>query len=338
MAGHQQGFTRASSLGPIADFVDHQGGSIARVLGDVGLPFAVLESPDMPIPLTEQFNLLGRAARETGDPHFGARLGQNVRIERLSAFGKWVSEADDVAGAIDRSNRGLNAYLQTATVLTLEHHGDTARWSIEFLDPGDEGRYQNELLGLSYLIDVVRSFAGRSWTPDVVHTTKTKKAETSSLEQVFKANVNAGNIVPTIEFPRAALAIDRLPAQKLPSPPDKRLLNAEPNVPSQHDDYAAVVAVASLALLDGYPRIDWVASKLGIARRSLQRRLDAHGKTFRQLVDELLLDQSRALLTGRAESITDIALRLGYSDLAHFTRAFRRWTGQSPSDYRRKKR
>ena len=336
VASHQPGFTRASALGPIADFVDHQGGSITRVLNDVDMPFELLESPDMPVPLTEQFRLLERAARETGDPHFGARLGRLVRIENLSAFGKWVSEADDVADAIDRSNRGLNVFLQTGTVLKLERHGEIARWSIEFLDPGADGRYQNELLGLSYLIDVVRCFTGRSWAPDLLYTTTTAKPQTGSLEQVFEANVSTGNAVPCIEFPASVLSANRARPQ-IPSDAADPRLTSEPAVPGQDDGYAAIAAVTSLALLEGYPRIDWVASKLGITRRSLQRRLRDHGTTFTQLLDQQLLDHSNRLLAGRSSSITEIALRLGYSDPAHFSRAYKRWTGRPPSVYRRER-
>ena len=169
MSRRQSGFTRASSLGPIADVLGRQGGSILRVLKDVDLPVALLEAPEMLVPLREQFRLLERAARTTGDPEFGARLGRDVRIKKLSAFGKWVSEADDLNGAIDRSKRGLNRMLQSSTELTLTFVGATAQWSIEFLDPECEGRYHNELLGLGYMIDAVRVYAGRDWARVAQH-------------------------------------------------------------------------------------------------------------------------------------------------------------------------
>jgi hypothetical protein len=119
MAQRQSGFTRASSLGPISEVIEWQGGSIARVLKAVDLPFALLERHEILVPLREQFRLLERAARDTGDPHFGARLGQNVRVQNLHAFGKWVSEAESVDDAIGRAMHGLNSMLQTSTVLAL---------------------------------------------------------------------------------------------------------------------------------------------------------------------------------------------------------------------------
>ena len=333
MSGRQAGFTRASALGPIADFLDRQGGSITRVMNDVDLPLAILDNPDTPVPLKEQFRLLERAARDTGDPYFGARLGQNVRIKELSAFGKWVSEAETTAGAIDRSNRGLNLFLQTGTVLKLEEDGSRARWSIEFLDPGLEGRYHNELLGLSYLIDVVRCFAGRTWTPDVVCTTADRNGESGSLDLLFNADTMSGHHVPTIEFDANVLAFGRFDAAAELVGGSGRL-DAEPAVPPADDDHGAILAVTSLALLESYPRIDWVASKLGMTRRSLQRRLSERGTTFSRLLDDMLRDRARTLLAVPCVPITDIAMRLGYTDTAHFSRAFRRWTGMSPSSYR----
>jgi hypothetical protein len=168
LAPHLSGFTRASSLGPIADFMDRQGGSVARVLRDVDLPFAHPEQPEIVIPLREHFRFLERAARRTGDAYFGARLGQVVRIKELSAFGAWVCAAETLLHAIERAHAGLNIMLQTSTVLTLERRGPTARWSIEFLEPETDGRHHNELLGISYLIDTVRTYAGRRRRPHVV--------------------------------------------------------------------------------------------------------------------------------------------------------------------------
>ncbi|MGH6675101.1 MAG: helix-turn-helix transcriptional regulator, partial [Xanthobacteraceae bacterium] len=66
----------------------------------------------------------------------------------------------------------------------------------------------------------------------------------------------------------------------------------------------------------------------------LQRLLSDHGATFNQLVGETLLRRAKVLLDDGATPITEIALELGYRDPAHFTRAFRRWMGVSPSAYR----
>jgi AraC-like DNA-binding protein len=331
LAPHLSGFTRASSLGPIAAFMDRQGASAARVLREVDLPFALLDQPEIVIPLREQFRFLERAARRTGDAYFGARLGQVVRGKDLSAFGAWVLNAETLLQAIKRSHAGLNAMLQTSTVLTFHRRGGTARWSIEFCEPETAGRHHNELLGVGYMIDMVRTYAGRRWRPDVVMTALPAGTPRAELESIFGTNVSHGHPISSIVFDDALLNCTRWETLHATH------VNArdEPMVPEQDDAIATVASVTDLALHDGYPRIDWVAAKLGVTRRSIQRLLSAHGTTFNQVVMETLSRHAKALLDGSTVPVTEIALELGYQDPAHFTRAFRRWTGVSPTVYRK---
>jgi AraC-like DNA-binding protein len=331
MAPRLPGFTRASALGPIADFMDRQGGSASRVLKAVDLPFALLEQRDLLVPLREQFRFLERAARETGDDFFGARLGQVVRMKELSAFGAWVCAAETLQQAIERGHAALNTMLQTSTVLTLERRGPKIRWWIEFVEPETEGRHHNELLGIGYMIDAVRTYAGRRWHPDVVRTALPVGSPRAELESLFGTDVSHGHAVPGIEFD-AALLSRALPV--LPVAIARERAGTEPQVPGQHDDLATIAAVTDLAVHEDYPRIEWVAAKLGTTRRSLQRRLASHGTTFNRLVEETLLRRAKTLLSRDSVPITEIAFELGYADPAHFTRAFRRWTGVAPRAYR----
>ncbi|MEO8677083.1 MAG: helix-turn-helix domain-containing protein [Casimicrobiaceae bacterium] len=69
-------------------------------------------------------------------------------------------------------------------------------------------------------------------------------------------------------------------------------------------------------------------------RRTLARRLKASGQSFRDVRDQLSFEVARSLLGDSAAPIADIAGRLGYSETAAFTRAFRRWSGKSPTIWR----
>ena len=330
MAPRLSGFTRASSLGPIADFMDRQGGSAIRVLRSVDLPFAVLEQPEIVIPLREQFRFLESAARETGDVYFGARLGLVVKMANLSAFGAWVCAAETLTQAMERGHAGLNTMLQTSTVLTLLRQGTKVRWLIEFAEPETEGRHHNELLGVAYQIDVVRTYAGRHWRPDVVLTALPRGMPRAELEEIFGTNVSHGHPVSGIVFDAALLSYGLHRNAGIPARPR----HDEPPVLGDGDTLATIAAVTDLALYEGYPRVDWVAAKLGTTRRSLQRRLREHGTSFNRLVDDTLCRRAKQLLAQGTIPVTDIALQLGYSDPAHFTRAFRRWTGVAPTAYR----
>ncbi|GAB4510935.1 MAG: AraC family transcriptional regulator [Roseibium sp.] len=321
------GYTRASALGPIADFVEARGGSIGRIFRRVDLPLALLDNPDLPLPLSEQFKVLSEAGRDIGDPFFGAALGQLVSMTKLSAFGAWVSSAPTLAGAIDRSARGLNRFLQTETVLRFRISGPRACWSIEFLDRGRDGRFQNELLGVSYLIDGVRHFAGSGWSPALVRSTCAGAAQAGELEKIFRAPVRHGARASAVEFDVRLLAATGRKKER----PD---FGSEPPIPPVFGLREEVAMLSSIALLEGHPKIDWVARKLSMSRRSLQRALDAESCSFSAVLEGLVKDRALVLLRSGNRSLTDIALQLGYSDGAHFSRAFRRWTGMAPSQYR----
>lgn len=87
-------------------------------------------------------------------------------------------------------------------------------------------------------------------------------------------------------------------------------------------------------LRDGEPGMGAVASALATSERSLQRKLQAEGVSFRDVVDEARHKLALVYLGDDALSMTDVACLLGYSEAAAFTRAFKRWTGSPPSHAR----
>jgi AraC-like DNA-binding protein len=91
----------------------------------------------------------------------------------------------------------------------------------------------------------------------------------------------------------------------------------------------------ALLALGPFANVQAVAAALGTSVRTLQRRLAEQGRSVERLVESSRLTTARRLLDGTDAKVVDIAFDLGYSDHAHFTRAFRRWTGLSPAAYRR---
>jgi AraC-like DNA-binding protein len=78
-----------------------------------------------------------------------------------------------------------------------------------------------------------------------------------------------------------------------------------------------------------------VARALHLSSRTLQRRLEQEGTRFGEVLDGVRLDAARRLLADRSITLGDVAFRLGFADLATFSRAFKRWTGQPPGQWRR---
>ncbi|WP_078282513.1 AraC family transcriptional regulator [Mycobacteroides franklinii] len=85
----------------------------------------------------------------------------------------------------------------------------------------------------------------------------------------------------------------------------------------------------------GIPTVSDIASALNMAPSALQRSLRSEfGTSVRQIRDSTLHAEAIRSLASGAESLNDLSVRLGFSELSAFTRAFRRWTGASPAQYR----
>jgi len=83
------------------------------------------------------------------------------------------------------------------------------------------------------------------------------------------------------------------------------------------------------------PTIERLARRLHMSVRTLQRHMRDVGFTFQALLDEVRRQSAVGLIESGKNSVTETAFQLGYSDPAHFTRAFRRWTGIAPSEFGR---
>ena len=92
------------------------------------------------------------------------------------------------------------------------------------------------------------------------------------------------------------------------------------------------------SLADGEPTIARAAEAAEMSVRTFQRRLLDVGLTYHQLLNEVRLETAMRLLVRSELSIAETARALGYSDPAHFTRAFKRWTGEAPSTFRQRLR
>jgi AraC-like DNA-binding protein len=87
-------------------------------------------------------------------------------------------------------------------------------------------------------------------------------------------------------------------------------------------------------MLEGLPRKEMVAKRLGLTERTLQRRLQQFETSYQQILDELRQEQASALLSETELPIQEIATRLGFSEPRSFHRSFKSWTNMTPGEYR----
>jgi len=134
-----------------------------------------------------------------------------------------------------------------------------------------------------------------------------------------------------ITFPRELLHL-RLPHPDGDVSPS--VTNWEKSGPAT-DVGGAVEQIVTTLLPDGSPDIHLVAESVRTSARTLQRWLKQEGVTFARVVARARFQAAQQLLDDPARKVIDVALDLGYSDPAHFTRAFSRWSGVTPREFRR---
>lgn len=150
--------------------------------------------------------------------------------------------------------------------------------------------------------------------------------------------------LPSVRFSQPVTQL-RLPLKYM----DRRLVLAEPSAVkkavAQLESEMATTAPSAENLLervraelkpsaDGYPDLEAVASCLFMSGRTLKRKLEARNTSFQNLLDEIRYRDARRLLENPDLDIQQIATLLGYRDPPSFTRAFKRWSGHSPSELR----
>jgi AraC-like DNA-binding protein len=158
----------------------------------------------------------------------------------------------------------------------------------------------------------------------------------SFLRDVFGCEVTFDAPDTRISFPLALLR------KRLPTSDDVTFRHLVPKCHELELKFATLaqqpltIQVKQL-LYQSLPRfryIDAVADTLGLGVRTLQRQLSLQGTTFQVLVDQVSADLAIQLLKSPDRMIHEVAAQLGYFDAATFSRAFRKWTGRNPGDYR----
>ncbi|SNS69383.1 transcriptional regulator, AraC family [Pseudomonas japonica] len=109
------------------------------------------------------------------------------------------------------------------------------------------------------------------------------------------------------------------------------------NLP-QECDLIESVRLACLSRSGRFPGIDAVAATLNMSTRTLHRRLSEHQRTYQSVLDEVRCALAIEFLQQSDMPMDDLAAQVGFSDAANFRKAFRKWTGQSPGDFRKKVR
>jgi AraC-like DNA-binding protein len=296
---------------------------------------ADLADPEAVLPLRHFVQLLELAARSSGDDCFGAHYAARYPIRNTGLAG-YATIGSATLGSGCHAVARYYALLADATDLTLSTHGPRARLAYTLTDSTIWPRRQDAECMLTVLLGFLRDVLGPAWAPDEVWFEHGRPVGAKELARIYKAVIHFDMPCNALFFPRSLLARP-LPTEHrdlahLLEPYLEQLLRQK-NESCALDRAVLLHIRESLSLQPA--SLEQTARQQGIGARTLQRRLRDQGKTFQKLVDQARHESSLAYLADRSLSIGEVACKLGYADVTAFNRAFRRWTDQAPSHYRR---
>lgn len=189
---------------------------------------------------------------------------------------------------------------------------------------------------LALMLSLGRSITKAEWNPTEVRFSYARPRDTRELEEFFRAPLQ-------FQAERSGLVLDPSFMKLAVVTADSQLnlileaccATLMQTLPNTKDLNVEVIRRLTVAIPRGGHAIETIARDLGTSVRTLQRRLAEDGHSFQELLDETRHLLARRYLEESSIAIDDAALLLGYSEATAFKRAFKRWTGQTPADYRR---
>lgn len=323
---------RSGAASHFSQLVRELGQNPVDIMRQAGLYPAQFRDPNTYIPYPRLAELLEIAARRCGQPLFGLLLAQRQSLHDLGDLPMLVARAATVGEALERVNQYL--YLHASGVmLELQPQGELVRLSlvINLSVPG--GIRQLMQVSVAQLAMFIASLLNLSLKNMTLH-----------LRQPWLAGQAAESIspgLPTLRFDEPFDGV-LLKAQQLQSRnhQNEDALNAHLQahlqyLQSRYPDNLADQAkdMISRLLPTGECCIERVAAALGMHPRTLQTRLQQQQRGYRTLLQEVRQSLAEQQLLFGGQTITELALQLGYADVAVFSRHFRRWTGLSPRQW-----
>ena len=305
--------------------LDRLGAPKRRLLERAGLSERVLEDPEAIIPAHQAWGFIGSAAEEEGIDDLGLVAG-DMSIEDYGAFSSRLLQVPNLNQALEAfCQLALHEYSRADFYVS---RSDRGTWFCRGPIDGDVTEKKHvELLVLTMMIATVRLAAGPDWHPPLVLLQTRDSARVRDHRLLSRSTVRFANRVTAFEVPQHLL-----PKQL----PLRIVSTAKPDYePLEHEFPVAIRQVVEGMMNDEVPKIASVADALGTSVRTFQRRLSDMDETFTGILETARMTSANRLIANGDLSLNQIAQELGYSDQAHFTRAFRRWTGISPAAFRR---
>jgi AraC-like DNA-binding protein len=327
---------RATHLNDYIAVLRDIGAPVDRELARSMLPPRIEETPDLYVSVPVAIEWVARTGHDLHPMELGLLGGQQASLASLRPAQQ---------AAIMTAQTGLKrlealAYLSrqedSALEMTMRHEGDDLR-VICTMAALDSHIFVclAEWLNLQSIISVIRSVAGVAWCPSEMCFVSSGSPPEAVHAAFPNTRILMGQRHTSVTVARADIA--RPTGDVILSKDDTLACLSSKDVQDGQSGWKFISLLRTMIqpyLNGGRINVSFTAELAGISTRTLQRRLKLSGSSYSQIVQEARFELARSYLDEPGMKVIDVAILAGYDNPQHFSRAFRRFNGVTPSQYR----
>jgi len=326
------GFVRVGPLMHLPALMRELGSDPDPIFDDMGFSSAYFSDPNYEIPFVSGSRLLARCVTETRCEHLGLALAEKATPSTLGVVGFMLGSASDVGTALKALVQNLDLH-DGGAVLTLEVNDRVTLLHYRIHLTGVKAAEQIYDLSMAIAFKIMRTLCGESWGPTEVLLSRHLPQDPARYRRFFQAPLRFDADQSTLAFSSHWLNHPITSADPL-------LYDHLMSEASDLHDLQKTNLITELRRLMSKSfttqkrAVTDIAAQLGMHERTLNRRLQKEGTTFRQEFEKLRYDTAQQFLSDTMMPMSQIATVLGYTDETAFSRAFKRWSGFSPTKWR----
>lgn len=327
-------FVAASSTLALAHYLKRQGVlNRQRVEQILAMDLSALREPDRRVPAQAHYRLWEHAERVTGDPAVGLKAGQIIDPERMGLVGHVFFNCDTLGEAVIQYVR-LHRLINESVILSFEQAGDLAILTWQADSPEHYCRQDMDrtiAAALSRGRHFIYSGLNVEWA-EIAHPRPEYADKYESLL--------GGPVVFGTNATRLAINIRHM-THPIPhrnpyvySAVLKQVNGLMARLQTRRSFSRKIRKLISRQMSTDKIDADTLARQFHMSRQTLYRRLKKEGYSFHELVEHVRKDKALRYVASDQYALGEIAFLLGFSELSAFSRAFKRWTGMAPAQYR----
>tara|TARA_R110002111_G_scaffold21594_3_gene50122 strand:+ start:1685 stop:2737 length:1053 start_codon:yes stop_codon:yes gene_type:complete len=327
-------FVAASSTLALVHYLDRQGVlDSCRVEQLIGLDMSALEDPDRRVPAQAHYKLWEHAEKVTGDPAIGLNAGQIIDPERMGLVGHVFFNCDTLGEAVTQYVR-LHRLINESVTLSFEQTGNLAILTWQADSPEHYCRQDMDRT-LAAALCRTRHFICPGIQAEWAEIAHPRPDYADKYEKLLKGPVTFGASATRLAFSSRHLS-HPIPHRNpyVYSAVLRQVNGLLARLQTRRSFGRKIRKLISRQMSTDKIDADTLARQCHMSRQTLYRRLKKEGLGFHELVEQVRKDKALRYVASDHYALGEIAFLLGFSELSAFSRAFKRWTGIAPAQYR----